>query len=52
MEEKKKRIETQRAKPKPRISIPAIDALVGDEEQTGGEKEAKTKKETGIGSPT
>ena len=33
---------------KPRIPTPAINALIGDEEQTGKrEKEERTKKETG-----
>ena len=46
--EEKKRIKAQRAKPP---SILAIDALIGNEEQTG-KKEEKAKKETGSGSRT
>ena len=36
---------------KPHVPTLAIDALIGDEEQTG-KKEERTKKETGSGSPT
>ena len=41
----KKRIEAQRVEP--RTPTPAVDALKGEEE-----KEERTKKETGSGSPT
>ena len=44
---KRKRSEAQRAKP--RTSIPAIDALIGKEEQTRNKKrEQRKKKEAGL----
>ena len=47
MEEKK--IEAQRAKP--RTPTPAMDALTGDEEQTGGKEENKERKRERVSNP-
>ena len=51
---KEKKIKEQRAKPRSPASL--IDALIGDEGMIGNEqqneKQKRTKKETGSGSPT
>ena len=48
-DERKKRIEAQRAKQ--RTPTPALDALIGDEEQTGKKKREQRKKQ-GVGLQT